>query len=392
MIVKEQNNSLEGFEGWANIAPEIDFFSQQDTEQELGTDAKSVIKKLSQDEVVEVNEEKEKKKETLQENKDEKNLFDVEENEGEDPDGEGEDLKVELGSNVSVLNTLKEKGLLDYELEEGEELTEELAEELIEEKFEESVDNKVKELLTELPELAQQLIQFTLKGGNPVEFIHSLTSNEVSLKPDINLEKEENQILVMKQLLKLEDKDDEEIETEIEFLKDSGKLKTISEKKFNKFKLEAENRQKELLKEQEKTKEEEKKQIKQAKVKISNFLNESQELNGVSFSKEDKKELPSYMNDRTVKLQNGTVITQMQKELFYDLPRNEKALIQLATLLKNRNDDGTFNFDSIVKSTKTKVTQEVRQEIRRNKSSIPGSLTSKSNEANKSLAEYFTKN
>ncbi len=389
MIVKEQNNSLEGFEGWANIAPETDFFSQQDTEQdteqELGTDAKSVIKKLSQDEVVEVNEEKEKKKETLQENKDEKNLFDVEEN-------EGEDLKVELGSNVSVLNTLKEKGLLDYELEEGEELTEELAEELIEEKFEESVDNKVKELLTELPELAQQLIQFTLKGGNPVEFIHSLTSNEVSLKPDINLEKEENQILVMKQLLKLEDKDDEEIETEIEFLKDSGKLKTISEKKFNKFKLEAENRQKELLKEQEKTKEEEKKQIKQAKVKISNFLNESQELNGVSFSKEDKKELPSYMNDRTVKLQNGTVITQMQKELFYDLPRNEKALIQLATLLKNRNDDGTFNFDSIVKSTKTKVTQEVRQEIRRNKSSIPGSLTSKSNEANKSLAEYFTKN
>ena len=121
-------------------------------------------------------------------------------------------------------------------------------------------------------------------------------------------------------------------------------------------------------------------------------MNESQGLNGVSFSKEDKKELPSYMNDRTVKLQNGTVITQMQKELFYDLPRNEKALIQLATLLKNRNDDGTFNFDSIVKSTKTKVTQEVRQEIRRNKSSIPGSLTSKSNEANKSLAEYFTKN
>ncbi len=54
MIVKEQNNSLEGFEGWANIAPETDFFSQQDTEQELGTDAKSAIKKLSQDEVVEV--------------------------------------------------------------------------------------------------------------------------------------------------------------------------------------------------------------------------------------------------------------------------------------------------------------------------------------------------
>jgi hypothetical protein len=98
------------------------------------------------------------------------------------------------------------------------------------------------------------------------------------------------------------------------------------------------------------------------------------------------------MNDKTVKLQNGTTITQMQKELFYDLPKNEKALIQLATLLKNRNEDGSFNFDSIVKSTKTKVVQEVRQELRRNKSSILGNSTTQSKQSDKSLADYFMKN
>jgi len=197
-------------------------------------------------------------------------------------------------------------------------------------------------------------------------------------------------MLVRTELLKFIDEDEEEFVTEIEFLKDSGKLKTMSEKKFNKWKKEEEDNRKELVKQQEEAKELEKKNIREAKTKISNILNESQEINGVVFSKEDKKVLPSYMNDKIVKLNNGTVITQMQKELFYDLPKNEKALLQLATLLKNRNEDGTFNFNSIVKSTETKITDKVRDNIRRNKSSIPGSSTSKGSKQTKSIADYFS--
>ena len=267
----------------------------------------------------------------------------------------------------------------------------ELADELIEDKWEESVDNKVKELLTTLPEKARNIIQYAINGGNVDEYLESLTS-DVGLPLDVNLEKEENQILVLKHLLRLEDKDEEEIETEIDYLKDSGKLKSISEKKFNKYKSEIESTEKDLLRQQELAREAEKKAIKEAKARVSTFVSTNDEIEGIKFTKEDKKVLASYMNDKVVKLNNGNTLTTMQKELFIDLPKNEKALIQLATLLRNRNEDGTFNFESIIKKATTEVSQTVRQNLRRNKTSIPASTTSKPKQSEKSLADYFNNN
>ena len=71
-------------------------------------------------------------------------------------------------------------------------------------------------------------------------------------------------------------------------------------------------------------KEAEKKAIKEAKARVSTFVNTNEEIEGIRFTKEDKKVLASYMNDKVVKLNNGNTITTMQKELFIDLPKNEK--------------------------------------------------------------------
>jgi len=380
-MIKE-NKSLEGFEGFEEMSSEVDFFSQtQDTD--VSTDTKSVIDEISKDDIS--SEENKNVEVTSATEKDDlfsdKTILD---------DNEEEEAEVKTDSNISILNKLKEKGFIEFELEEGEELTEELAEELLEDKFEESVENKVKELVNDLPDEKKQAVQYLLKGGSLTDLISAFSSNDVSIDLNINLEKEETQISTLKKLLKLEDKDDEEIETEIEFLKDSGKLKLITEKKFNKYKKEIEEDQRDFLAEQEDRKEKERIAIRESKAKISTFLTKNVEVDGITFTKEDKKSLPSYMNDKTVKLQNGTLITEMQKQLFYDIPKNDKALIQLATLLKNRNEDGTFNFDSIAKSARTKVTQEVRKEIRRGQS-IPGNSTITGKESVKSLADYFTK-
>ena len=377
--------TLEGFDGWEELSTETDFFAQTAAE-EVKTDAISVIEKIS-------SEEEEENKNKNKDESIEKDLFEEEETiENQErliDDEEDEDLP--KGSNITILNSLKEKGLIDFELEEGEELDEELADELIEDKWEESVDNKVKELLTTLPEKARNIIQYAINGGNVDEYLESLTS-DVGLPLDVNLEKEENQILVLKHLLRLEDKDEEEIETEIDYLKDSGKLKSISEKKFNKYKSEIESTEKDLLRQQELAREAEKKAIKEAKARVSTFVSTNDEIEGIKFTKEDKKVLASYMNDKVVKLNNGNTLTTMQKELFIDLPKNEKALIQLATLLRNRNEDGTFNFESIIKKATTEVSQTVRQNLRRNKTSIPASTTSKPKQSEKSLADYFNNN
>ena len=378
-----EETTLEGFDGWEELSIETDFFAQTAAE-EVKTDAVSVIEKISSEE----EEENKNKDESI-----EKDLFEEEETiENQErliDDEEDEDLP--KGSNITILNSLKEKGLIDFELEEGEELDEELADELIEDKWEESVDNKVKELLTTLPEKARNIIQYAINGGNVDEYLESLTS-DTGLPLDVNLEKEENQILVLKHLLRLEDKDEEEIETEIDYLKDSGKLKSISEKKFNKYKSEIESTERDLLKQQELAREAEKKAIKEAKARVSTFVSTNDEIEGIKFTKEDKKVLASYMNDKVVKLNNGNTLTTMQKELFIDLPKNEKALIQLATLLRNRNEDGTFNFESIIKKAATEVSRTVKENIRRNKSSIPASTTSKPKQSEKSLADYFNNN
>lgn len=381
-----ENSSLDGFGGWGNTSEEVDFFSQsQEIGNEQGIDAESVLAEITKDDEVIEN-----KNPAAPVINNEQDLFsEVAVNEDGHEEEEDDEKNVSVDSpNIYVLNKLKEKGFVNFELEEGEELTDELAEELIAEGFDENVDNKVKELITDLSDDKKQAVQFLLKGGNLSDLISAYSTSD-SIDINVDLEKEENQISTLKKLLSLEDKDSEEIETEIEFLKDSGKLKLITEKKFNKYKAEFDTNQKAILQSQDDAREKEKIAIKESKTKVTNFLNTNNEVSGIKFSIADKKELPSYMSEKTVKLTNGTKITQMQADIFYNIPKNEVALIQLATLLKNRNEDGSLNFDSITKSTQTNVTKEVRNNVRREKSSIPGSSISKSNRSDKSLSDYF---
>jgi hypothetical protein len=351
-------NTLDGFGGWDNVSAETDFFTET-----------TPVVEIEKEIVVE------KEKEEISTDDKEDNFFEKEDV------ATNKKVEEKENNNIDILNSLKEKGYLDYQLEEGEELTTELADELIEEGFATSVDNKVKELISELPEQAKDLIQYLTKGGSLNEFVNNYT-NDLDIDLESDLDDEDTQIDVLKKLLSLEDKDKEEIETEVEYLKDSGKLKLITEKKFNKYKIEVEEEKKDLLAEQKKQIDTQNRLTKEAKNKISNFVQSNNEVDGITFSKEDKKELPSYMNDKTVKLQNGTTITQMQKELFYDLPKNENALIQLATLLKNRNPDGSFNFKSIANKERTNVTKEIKQQIRRTVNNTSG----------KTIADYFNNN
>ncbi len=376
------NNSLDGFSGWSDTENEVDFFTQPQEETEDKTDVLSVIEKITEED----NQESDKDKLPTDT---EVNLFETPtvNVDNDEPDDKNEIIGDE-SPNVYVLNKLKEKGYVNFELEDGEELTDELAEELIAEGFDESVENRVKELITDLSDDKKEAVQFLLKGGKLEDLLGAYADTD-SIDINADLDKEENQIAVMKKLLSLEDKDAEEVETEIEFLKDSGKLKLMAEKKLGKYKLEIDANQKEIVKAQQLRIETEKKQIKESKTKVATFLSTNQDVDGIKISLSDKKELPSFMVDKTVKLQNGTSISEMQKVLFYDLPKNEKALIQLATLLRNRNEDGSFNFDSIEKTAQTKVVQKVRQEIRRDKSSIPGSSTNKNGNSAKSLADLF---
>lgn len=369
--------NLDEFQGWDDIETQEDFFSMEE-EQET--------------EEVETSEEETQEEETSEEEEEETQEEDFfsETSEEEEEETEEEEEETQSSTVIATANFLKEKGLLDFELEEGEELTDELAEEIIEDKFDESVESRMKELFEELPPVVKQLNNYVIKGGDVRTFLQTLIDSDVQgIEEDIDLEQEENQELVTREMLKAEGYDADYIDTQIEFLKDSGKLKMVSGTKFNKWKKERQEKAKELADQQELDRQEQKRKERKAKSDSIAYFKENEAVGELTFTKEDKKQLPSYMNDKTVKLQNGGTLTQMQKELFYDIPKNKEAFTQLAVLMRNRNEDGTFNFESIIEQTKTKVVKGVKEKVRRSKNQTPGKSKGRKVNTNKRLADYF---
>jgi hypothetical protein len=378
----ESNNSLESFTGWEDNDPGVDLFSQAEIEVEgVAPAAKKEGEEESPVEIVP---------------KGEEDLFSLatedneEENEGEE---EEEDEKGNIipktSSKISTLNFMVEKGFIEYELEEGEELTEDRAEQLIEDSYESSMEEMVNEKLTSLPESYKNLIKFGLKGGDLNAYLSEMQKSGGSgITSDLDMENEANQELVVRELLRADKEDEETIEAQIDFLKDSKRLKSFSEKKFAKWKEDRGNTESQLLKQKEDSIKADKEALKKSKLEMETFIQNNDKIHGLSFTKEDKKSIPSYMSDRNVKLQNGVTITELQKDLYYELPKNKEALMQLAMLMKNRKEDGTFNFENIETNINTKITKEMRDNIRRNNASPKKSLST-SKARTKSLAEVF---
>jgi len=398
---------LEDFQGWESLSDEGDFFKETEkASKEKSTETKDVLNNVEKDEEgteakteIEKDDKNESKKDDLFSSE---NPIENEENGGEEEEskagieGEGkgdeeeDKTKTPTTPNIVAANLLKEKGLIDFEIEDDKELTEEEAGELLEDKYDEAIEKRIGELFEDLPDVVKQLNKYALDGGDVSKFFGTLTKSSSSkISDNMDLDDENNQELVVREMLKAEDNDDEYIETQLEFLKDSGKLGMFAQKEYNKWKKVKAEQQKKLLDKQRDEREKERKAIKQAKQETSSFLADNDEIGELQFSKSDKKTLPTYMNDKTIKLQNGMNISQMQKELFYDLPQNKKALMQLATLMKNRNKDGTFNFKSIIKNTETKVANKVKENVRRSKQSIPTKSKIKNSTPKRSLADFF---
>lgn len=373
--MKKEINSLEEFNGWDDIHTEEDFFAEIEKNEEPS-------------ENIEESEDNKDSEDNKSENKEEAedDLFkDLDDEENQE---ESENNEKPESQSINTLTYLKNKGLIDLD---NEDLNEEEAEELIETKFEEAIENKIKEIFEDLPEVVRDLNKFVINGGNIQDFLNSVSKTTTSkITDDIDLDDEENQELVIREMLKEEGNDEEEIEAQVEYYKDSGRLKSLSEKKFKKWKEKNKKEKEKLLEQQEEYKRLEKENLRKARKDTDDFLKKNDEIGDLKFTKEDKKTLTSYVTDKTFKLQNGTTITRMQKELFYDIPQNKKAFMQLASLLNNRNEDGTFNFDIIKKKTETKITKEIKDNIRRSKSNIPDkSKSDKPFKQQKSLADYF---
>lgn len=388
-----KEKTITEFEGWEDQAEQHVFFG----ETEIAVDPVEEAVKDAKETIVQTTESTEKKSE--QEDEDETKIIaeqfkefedgftpsgeeDNEEDEDENKQKNPQTASTSKPTNLKALEFLKEKGLVKFEVEDGKTLTEEEAEGLIEDSWEAGIEEALDQEIKELPEEVKNLIKYATKGGNVGELLSKMVTyatSPINKNSDISLET--TQIAAITADLRSQDFDQEYIDTQIEFLKDSGKLATIGEKAYNKI---VAAQEKEIQQEvQNKKAEVENNKIKarEYKLKVTNHVNSLTEVGGLPLSKEDKKILPIYISEPTVELKDGRFVSELQADIFKAMSDPNK-IVLLAKLVKS-----DFDFSAVVRRGVTQQSNEVKKVIQNaDKTALKSSETVR-NVSKKSLAD-----
>lgn len=378
----EAPGTLDDFEGWDSDLGEIDFFGEEtvilEKEDETNSNDGETSKKEDSSE-----EELFSDFEGQEDEKDENVIFSDFEKE-ETKEKEPEKVTKSTDSKMESLNLLKNKGYIDFDLEEGEELSDLDVEEILEDGYERSIEKRVEELFNDLPSALKQLNKYALDGGNVEELLSRMTSEQTSeMKVGMSLSDEKEQESVLFRLMKEEGiyDDEESIKAQITAMKDSGHLEKVVKAKYSKW----ENGEKQAEKERETELKQRKERLKESRreyKRLVSQITDKGEARGFKLSRKDKNEIPSYVADETVKLQDGRMTTQMQHDIAQSMRDPEKVAL-LAKILKS-----DFDFSIFERKAKTEVVNKERESIRRNSSKTPSKSSGRSSQT-KSLADYF---
>ena len=358
--------SLDSFD-WDAMAKEADFFGENAPEGMILEDEKTskTDKEEKPGEVDSTKEPEGSKEKTENEDEDGEDLFADLSGETLKSTEEDETKGVEKTSATSykdLYTSLKSSGILEVEGEEDEAM--EVTQDLLAERIEQSIEKRFEESIKGLPGELKNIIKFVSNGGNFYDIVSNYTSSE-NLNPDVDMTDEVNQERVLRAILEEEGKDDELIDSQIEFYKDSGKLANIANKYFDKWKEDREKEVEAQVEQQRLAKQQAAQNQKAFKKELTTFISESESVKGLSINKKDAEELPDYISNTTVKLQDGRQITPFYRDLFEAFKDKEKVVI-LAKLVKNG-----FDFGDIKKEVSTKQAREIKNELQRQNKNQP---------------------
>ena len=358
--------SLDSFD-WDAMAKEADFFGENAPEGMILEDEKTskTDKEEKPGEVDTTKEPEGSKEKTENEDEDGEDLFADLSGETLKSTEEDETKGVEKTSATSykdLYTSLKSSGILEVEGEEDEAV--EVTQDLLAERIEQSIEKRFEESIKGLPGELKNIIKFVSNGGNFYDIVSNYTSSE-NLNPEVDMTDEVNQERVLRAILEEEGKDDELIDSQIEFYKDSGKLESIANKYFDKWKEDREKEVEAQVEQQRLAKQQAAQNQKAFKKELTTFISESESVKGLSINKKDAEELPDYISNTTVKLQDGRQITPFYRDLFEAFKDKEKVVI-LAKLVKNG-----FDFGDIKKEVSTKQAREIKNELQRQNKNQP---------------------
>jgi len=354
-----QETALENFE-WDEGGG--DFFGIDDS----AIEKEDVVPVKKEDEEEDVS----KTKEEEEDNEEEESFFGLDEEDiksGEEDDNEEITPKNKTEEDLnSYAEKLKENGIFqNIEIPE-EELTEDKFIELQDLEIESRVDEAFEGFFKEMDDDGAAFLKHKKNGGSTEDFFKVYgTTSEL---PEGDLDDEQYQEKVSRYYYgQVEGDSTEDIDDKIEWLRDTGKLEKYSQKFDLKIK-EKETKDKEDLvkanKAAEKVSDANKKAFANS---VQEALDNTDQVDNFTFTKESKKSLLPFITKPTVKIGPNKYITGMQSRLSTALKNPEKMLV-LAQLLQN-----DFDVSTIIQNATTVKTKKLKADIQRKKSVKPSS-------------------
>lgn len=255
------------------------------------------------------------------------------------------ETEVENVSYKAIADYLAESGIVDrLDDYDGED-----SPEALEIAVQNTINNMVQHYKDSIPEEGKQFLDYLERGGDPSKFFQVLE------KPidfnNIDLTNEDNQKKVYTEYLKSLDYSQEEIQEELNDAEDNLLLEKKANTAIKKLQKIHENKQKELIQEQERAIQEQQAQYETYINTIKNTIESSNQLAGLSLTPSEKAEFQKYL------LQSDKEgLTQYQREL------NENPIqtqLELAYLKFKK-----YDFSKVTKQVKTEETRRIKNLIK----------------------------
>lgn len=348
---KVQNQTDLDLEDEDEVSDE-EFFPSPEAEAKKAEDAKKVKEKEKADPEEDDEDEETPKPKAKDEDKKKK---DEDKSEGVIPTDEEESKKFF----TTVAKELQEREIFSIvKLEEDEELDEDGLYNKIEEEVDGRFNEAIENYKEEVTPLGVEFLNYTLKGGrNVAKFLETYAQTELPLTED-ELDTEPNQLKFLKYSLKKIEKidDEEELEDRIKYLKENGKIEKTSKNHFKILDTEAKAQRDKLIADAEKAEKAAEDARKARLAKLTKVI-ETESIKGVKLSAEDKKTLPSYITNPSVKKGAGKYTTQMWADI-EEAMKDPETLVLLAKVLKSK-----FNMSVFGKQEVTKKTKEIKSSL-----------------------------
>jgi hypothetical protein len=222
-----------------------------------------------------------------------------------------------------------------------------------------------------------------VKGVDPKEYFG--TYNNIVSFADMDLSEESNQVRVIKQALADQGFEDDDVETEVERLKNYGDLETVATK-HHKVLVKKEAAKLQQLEQKSQQELQQRQAIKQEYVSnVQSVLQEklkTKEFDGIPINPKLANELQDFLLVDRYRTNSGETITEFDKAILeLKRPENHEKKVKVGLLLKILEKDPTLS--TIQKTGISKKSDqlfgEVARQVTKSKSSSSSSSPSKSN-------------